>query len=601
MTAPSSTAVRRYTFERFLNARSAQAPSFSPDGTEIAFLADITGVAQVWRVPVQGGWPDQLTFTADRVMSVRYAHHRPVLVFGMDAGGNEREQLFGLEAGQVWDLTVDEAVMHTFGVFSPDDRQVAFSDNRRNPAYFDVWIADLDGSNQRCVYQQDGSNYADDWSRDGHTLLLSRRAGSLNKELFTLDLRSGAVTHLTPHEGQVNYAHAQFTPDAGTIFLTTDQGSEFMRAARMTLQTRELEFLTPDEVDVEELQLSPRGTHLALVRNIGGYSRLSVRSIETGEEVTAPGLPAGVIAQVTWAPNGETLAFSFTAAAYNPNIWVWELDAGTTRQVTHVAQGGIPPETFVSPELVHFPSFDGLEIPAFLYLPEGEHPPVVVHVHGGPEGQTRPGFNAVIQYLVNQGYAVLAPNVRGSIGYGRTYTHLDDVEKRMDSVADLQAAANWLRSSGTVDSSRLAVMGGSYGGFMTLAAITTYPELWAAAVDIVGIANFETFFKHTGAYRRHWRTPEYGDPETHADLFRRISPIHYVDRIRAPLMVVHGDNDPRVPVVETEQIAAAVSARGIPVEVLRFADEGHGVVKLKNKLVAYPAIGAFLDRYLKPE
>jgi dipeptidyl aminopeptidase/acylaminoacyl peptidase len=210
-------------------------------------------------------------------------------------------------------------------------------------------------------------------------------------------------------------------------------------------------------------------------------------------------------------------------------------------------------------------------------------------------------YSAVIQYLVNRGYAVLTPNVRGSTGYGRTYTHLDDVEKRMDSVADLEAAVQWLRASGRVDGEKIAVMGGSYGGFMVLAALTAYPDLWAAGVDIVGIANFETFLRNTGAYRRHWRIPEYGDPDRDAELFRRISPIHHADRIEAPLMVIHGDNDPRVPLSEAEQIVEAVRSRGREVEFMRFPDEGHGVIKLKNRLIAYPAIGEFLDRYLGAE
>lgn len=319
--------------------------------------------------------------------------------------------------------------------------------------------------------------------------------------------------------------------------------------------------------------------------------------VGSGEETAVSGLPDGVVMQPAWAPDGQLLAFAFTAPSSPLNIWVW--DGNACRQITQVATGGIPEDTFIAPELVHFPSFDGLEIPAFLYMPPGvERPPVVMNVHGGPESQSRPAFAAVTQYFVNHGFALLVPNVRGSTGYGRIYTHLDDVEKRMDAVADLEAAVRWLRESGRVDGDRIAVMGGSYGGFMVLAALTTYPDLWAAGVDIVGIANFETFFQNTGAYRRHWRTPEYGDPERDRDLLRRISPIHSVDRIRAPLMVIHGDNDPRVPVNETEQIVEAVSRQGIPVELLRFPDEGHGVVKLKNKLVAYPAVADFLDRYL---
>jgi dipeptidyl aminopeptidase/acylaminoacyl peptidase len=305
-----------------------------------------------------------------------------------------------------------------------------------------------------------------------------------------------------------------------------------------------------------------------------------------------------VTTQPVWSRDGKRLAFVFSGPADNPNIWVWDLDEDRCRQVTFVTRGGIPRESFVAPELVSFRSFDSLEIPAFLYMPNSERPAVVVSVHGGPEGQTRPIFNAVTQYLVNQGYAVLAPNVRGSTGYGRTYTHLDDVEKRMDSVADLEAAVRWLRESGRVDGERIAVMGGSYGGFMVLAALTTYPDIWAAGVDIVGIANLETFLRNTGAYRRHWRIPEYGDPDRDAELFRRISPIHHVEKITAPLLVLHGDNDPRVPLSEAEQMVEALQRLDRPVRLMRFDDEGHGIIKLKNRLVAYPAIGEFLDRYL---
>lgn len=599
----------QYSFHRYLNARTAQAPTFSPDGRSVAFVSDITGVPQLWQVPVEGGWPDQLTFTSDRVMAGHYAHQRPQIVFGMDNGGNEREQLFLLSDGQVSDLAVDPGVIHTFGAISPDDRLLAFSENRRNPAFFDVYVRDLpptvsdsDRTGERCVYLQDGSNFVADWSPDGTRLLLNRQTGSLDSELFLLELDSGQVSHLTPHQPPVAYGHAVFAPDGRSIYLVTDQESEFARAARMDLEERRIELLTPDDADVDDLALSPDGRLLALVCNVEGYGRLVVRLLETDEETEAPGLPDGVAMQPAWSPDSGKLAFTFTSPAHNPNVWVWDLDGGACRQITRVACGGIPQRSFVLPELIHYRSFDGQEIPAFLYMPlnapQGEKPPVVVHVHGGPEGQSRPAFSAVIQYFVNRGYAVLAPNVRGSTGYGRTYTHLDDVEKRMDSVADLEAAAAWLRSSPRVDGERVAVMGGSYGGFMVLAALTTYPEVWAAGVDIVGIANFETFLRNTGVYRRHWRIPEYGDPDRDADLFRRISPIHHVDRIKAPLMVIHGDNDPRVPLGEAEQIVEAVRRRDLPVELLRFPDEGHGLVKLQNKLVAYPAIGEFLDRYL---
>jgi len=251
---------------------------------------------------------------------------------------------------------------------------------------------------------------------------------------------------------------------------------------------------------------------------------------------------------------------------------------------------------------VRYPTFDGRQIPAFLYLPRDgqQHAlPVVINVHGGPEGQSRPEFDPVIQYLVARGYAVLEPNVRGSTGYGYEYQSLDDVRLRMDSVADLQYAVFWLRENGIADPKRIVVMGGSYGGFMVLSAITTYPDLWAAAVDIVGIANFVTFLENTGPWRRKLREAEYGSLERDREFLQQISPIHQVDRIRAPLFVVHGANDPRVPVGEAEQIVSALSSRKVPVEYLRFEDEGHGLAKRSNRLVAYPAIARFLDQYVK--
>lgn len=586
-------------FSRYLSARAAQLPSFSPDGRALCFISDVTGVPQLWQVSLDGGWPDQLTFAADRVMSGRYAHHTDLIVYGFDSGGNEREQLFTLRGYDSQGLVVDPAVMHTFGGFSWDDTRVAFSDNRRHPAYFDIFICDVDGSNERCVYRQDGSNFVSDWSRDGRFLLIFRMTGSLDSELFLLDLESGEATHLTPHEGLAVYQGAQFTPDGRAIYLRTDQGSEFLRLARIDLSTRRLEFLTPDDADIEVLALSPTGDRAAMVRNEGGYGRLLVRSLEGGEELSPEGLPNGVLVQPEWSPDGTRIAFTFTAPTHNANIWLWDLEEGHCRQVTFVTGGGIPRETLVTPEPIQFESFDGRQIPAFLYMPIGvERPPVIVQVHGGPESQYRPSYDTVTQYFLNRGYAVLAPNVRGSTGYGRTYTHLDDVEKRMDSVADLEAAVRWLRQSGRVNGEQIAVMGGSYGGFMVLAALTTYPDIWAAGVDIVGIANFETFLRNTGAYRRHWRIPEYGDPDRDADLFRRISPIHHVDRITAPLMVIHGANDPRVPLSEAEQMVTALEERGRHVRFLRFDDEGHGLVKLKNRLIAYPQISDFLDEYL---
>jgi dipeptidyl aminopeptidase/acylaminoacyl peptidase len=296
------------------------------------------------------------------------------------------------------------------------------------------------------------------------------------------------------------------------------------------------------------------------------------------------------------------VAFTFAPPDDAIDIWIWEVAGGALWRATASARGALPDSAFVAPQLMHYPTFDGRQIPAYLFLPRGVTPkrlPAVIHVHGGPEGQARPHFDAGWQYLAAIGYAVVVPNVRGSTGYGYEYQSLDDVRLRMDSVADLAALVRWLDEKGIADPRRIAVMGGSYGGFMVLSALTTYPDLWAAGVDIVGVANFVTFLRNTGPWRRKLREPEYGSLENDQEFLESISPINHVDNITAALFVVHGANDPRVPVGEAEQIVSALRARNVPVEYLRFEDEGHGLQKRANQVVAYPAIARFLNAQVK--
>ncbi|MCL6548582.1 MAG: S9 family peptidase, partial [Alicyclobacillus sp.] len=440
----------------------------------------------------------------------------------------------------------------------------------------------------------------------GAALLFARRYGNMNSDLFLLDLRSGQFDLLTPHDGEASFAQAQFDALGKGVYLLTDLNSEFHRVAHIDLRTKQITFLTDDQWDAETLAISPAGDQMAFAHNVDGTSRLTVATIRTeaSPELVSlhriDGLPEGVIADIAWSPNGRELSLTLSAPGHAMEVWTVDVAQMAAYRRTFASISAVPADTFVTPELVHYPSFDGLSIPAFYYRPkQGTGPyPVVVYVHGGPESQSRNGFNSVVQYFVNRGYAVFVPNVRGSSGYGRTYVHLDDVRKRMDSVADLACCVDWLVEHGQAKRDAIAVMGGSYGGFMVLAAVTHYPELWAAGVDIVGIANLRTFIEHTSPYRRHLREPEYGTIEQDGAFFDEISPIHHVERITAPLMVIHGANDPRVPIGEAEQIVEALRRRNHPVEYLRFEDEGHGVVKLPNRIVAYGQIADFLDRHL---
>jgi dipeptidyl aminopeptidase/acylaminoacyl peptidase len=583
-----------YDFARYLKIRGAWGASWSPDGGRLAFLTEITGVPQVWEVPADGpSWPEQLTFYEERVSAAEYSPTRNRLLFGMDVGGNERTQLFLLEGGEITDLTRAPDAIHYSGGFSPDGGRVAYTATRRNGTDFDVFVQGLDGEPEM-VWEVSGYHTVSDWAPDGSALIVSRHHSNLNNDLYRLDPEIGEATLLTPHEGDARFQGARLTPDGRSAYLATDRDGDFMRLARLDLSTLDFTYLTPDDWDVEGVELSEDGRNLLASRNVEGYSDLVLFSGE-GRRMPDLNVPEGIVGGFAFSPDSRRLAFTLVGPTRNADVWVLDLPDGEPRQVTRSSTAGIPRSTFRRPGLVRYPSFDGREIPALFYEPGEANAPVVVNVHGGPESQSRPAFAPVTQYLLDRGYAVFFPNVRGSTGYGKNYTHLDDVELRMDSVRDLAHAAQWLRQRGH---ERIAVMGGSYGGFMVLAALTEYPELWNAGVDIVGIANLVTFLENTGSYRRALREPEYGSLEKDREFLESISPIHKADNIRAPLMVIHGKNDPRVPVGEAEQIVERVRKNGGTVEYLLYEDEGHGLARLQNRLDAYPKIATFLDEHL---
>ncbi len=602
-------------FAAYLNVKNALSPAFRADGQELLFLSDITGTHQIWSVKTGDGssWPDQLTFYDERVTGLHADPAGERFLFSRDRGGDEQDQFYLLEGTAAEGVSITTLLetpeyKNNFGAWRKDGGAFCFSSNRRHPAFFDVFTQEP-GGEPVLVYEASASLYPLDWSHDGRYLLITRANTNMDSDLLLLDLYApgAAPRHLTPHPGQARYEAAVFSPDDTTLYLLTDQGRDFIGLARLDLGSGELTFLNETSWDAESLSLSPDGTRLAYVLNEEGYTRIFWRDLSNEpaqpHEREIGGLPRGTAAELVWSPDGTRLAFSFHGPTHNANIWLYTLATGDLRQVTFSAPGGLSPQSFVMPELIHYPTFDGRQIPALQFLPAGAKGdasiPFIVFVHGGPEGQTRFIWNGIIQYFVRAGYGVLAPNVRGSSGYGKHYLSLDDVRKRMDSVADLKAAAEWLTGQGVCDPRRIAVYGGSYGGFMVLSALTIYPDLWAAGVDIVGIANLITFLENTSAYRRKLRTPEYGDPDTDRDFLIEISPIHKIDRIQAPLLVIHGARDPRVPVGEAEQMVAALTARHHPVEYHVFEDEGHGITKLKNKLVVYPAVARFLDQHLK--
>ncbi|MBN1964144.1 MAG: S9 family peptidase [Anaerolineae bacterium] len=610
-----------YPISRYLNVQSAYAPAFAADGDTLVFLSNLTGIPQVWRVPFRFGqdympWPEQLTFEADRVMGARPSPNAGRILYARDVGGNENAQLFLLDpdTGEERNLSAGyEAAMHVPGEWSADGSAFLFSANRRHPGLFDLYVQPLDGE-ARLAWQNEAPGYLMPvvWSPDGRRVAVIRNESGAASPLFEVELESGQVRQLSPADQAVRHEGVQYSSDGRALYVTTDLGRDFIYIARVDLDTGTYEPVVALDWDVEHLVLAPDGRTLAYAVNEDGAATLHALDLLSGETRTAllPGDAPGVVAWMDWrlafSPDSRYLAFSFTSATRTSDVFVWDLAGEQVQQATYSSHGGLPTAAFTAPELIHYPTFDAVDgqprlIPAWFYRPiqTGDGPlPVVINVHGGPESQFRPFFHFFVQYFLQQGYAVLAPNVRGSTGYGRAYSHLDDVEKRMDSVADLAYAAHWLKAQPGIDGERLVVSGGSYGGFMVLAALTAYPDLWAAGVDIVGISSFVTFLENTSAYRRAHREAEYGSLAQDREFMERIAPINHVDQITAPLMVIHGANDPRVPVGEAEQLVAALRERGVPVELLVFGDEGHGLVKLANKLVAYPAIVDFLEKHL---
>ena len=593
----------KYDFRCFMNIRTATSPSFSHDGMYIVFLTNITGTPQVWRVSVKGGWPEQLTYYDERVRRALCSPTEDRIALATDYGGDERDQVYLLSprTGLVKPLVVEPGIIHGLGPWSYDGKKLSYRSNARLRAFFDVYVADVSSGESLRVLEHDGTNGPEAWSHDGRLLVVRRQNTNLDSDLYLLDLKSGEVRCLTPHSGEASYSSPVFTSDDRSILCLTNRDREFVALVSVDVETNEEEEIVSENWDLDSFALSPDGSRVAYTLNLEGYSKLKTMGLIDGKIETVKGLPTGVVRVPTWSPDGELLAFTLSGSRFNTDIWLYDTEHMRVLQLTRSDRGGIPQEAFIEPELVRFKTFDGLSIPAFLYMPrtwEGKKPPVVLQVHGGPESQSRPRFNPIIQYLVNHGFAVLSPNVRGSRGYGKTYIHLDDVSKRMDSVHDLKYAHKWLVESERVDPKRIAVFGGSYGGFMVLAALTSYPDLWAAGVDLYGIANFLTFLKNTGPWRRHLRASEYGDPVKDREFLKEISPVHRANRIKAPLLVVHGVNDPRVPKSETDQIVEALKRQGVAVKYILFDDEGHGIVKLKNRLTAYGVIIEFLDDHL---
>ncbi|WP_249871571.1 S9 family peptidase [Oceanobacillus saliphilus] len=580
----------------YLHVRTVKSFEYGRNGNNISFISDYTGVPQVWEVRPEDGWPYQVSFAQEGVTFFSYVPGTSDRIIGMDNDGDERVQLYLLKTtGELVALTNSPEHVHMYGGSSPDGKWIAWSSNRRNPAFFDIYLQNLNTLKIHLVFAQNDIFSVVRWFPDGKALLVRKTHSPLYHDLGTLSLLTGEMEWITEHEVQAGYKNIHFNKDGDHIYLLSNKHREFFGIAFIHIETKDFTWLECGAWDFENLTMNKEKNKLAFTINEGGISKGRILDLNRSK-IDSWESPMGVIANLRFSPDNKKLTYVLNGSAHPSDIWEVDLETLQAKRLTYVSRTPILHQRLFEPTIISYPSFDELSIPAFYYKPTLKNVkfPVLVYMHGGPESQSRPVYNPLLQYLLNIGYVVIAPNIRGSTGYGKTYTHLDDVRKRMDAVKDLVYLVKWLESDSNVDVDKIAIMGGSYGGFIVLAALTHYPKLWAAGVDIVGISSLRTFLATTSPWRRKLREAEYGTIEKDGEFFDKIDPLHYADNIKAPLMVLHGANDPRVPIEESEQIVNKLIQRNHPVIYLRFEDEGHSIIKLKNKLIAYTKIAEFL-------
>lgn len=592
---------------RFLNVRRATSPELSPDGRQVAFETTITGVPQLWIVDAAGGWPRQLTF-GEPITFHAFSPTGEWIAYGTDRGGNEREGFYLVtpDGTRERELLAPSDAFRQFGGFSPDGAKIAYATTGRNERDFDIHVLDVTTGEDRRVFTGEWGFFVASWRPDGGALLLSETRGEDGNDVHLLDLGSGELDTLFAPE--VSAAHSGFawTPDGRGFYLSTDQGRDLSALAFYDVAARRLEVVEAPPHDVEAVELTADGRYLLWTTNEGGWSVLHARDLESGEDLAVPELARGVVFGVETARRAPVAAFAVSGPRLPGDVWTWDLAAGAARRATFSDAAGLDLGRLVEPTHVDFPARDGETLHGVLYLPPaaavpaGKKPPVLLAVHGGPTAQARPDFDAVHQYLLARGIAVLDLNFRGSTGYGKRFARLDNQRQRPNAVLDMEDAVRWLAADGRVDASRAAVMGGSYGGYLTFAALADFPGLFDAGVSFVGVSNWVTALEGASPALKASDRLEYGDIDDPEDreFFRLLSPISRVGQVRDPLMVVHGANDPRDPVSESDQFVRAVRERGGRVEYLRFPDEGHGIRKLSNRVIAYRRIAAFLEREL---
>ncbi len=600
---------KKYTIEQFMGTTSVSGASFSPDEKEILFSSNAEGgIFNAYSVSVKGGTPKAMTRSkSDTTYAVSYFPKDRRILYTRDQGGDENNHVY-LRAldGSERDLTPGANLKASFGGWSEDDTSFYITSNERDPKAFDLYKYDAKSYARTILFQNDTGFEFSGISRDERWVALERPNTTTDSDLFLFDRTTKKLQQISSHEGVASYSAADFDPTSRYLYFLTNDGSEFSEVRRYDLATAKIDVIEQARWDVMYTFFSKKGKYRVSAINEDGHNAVRIYDAKTTRRLTIPDLPAGDIASVSISPSDSKLALYVIGDRSPRNLYVYDFDTKKTTRLTNTLSREVDPRDLVDSEVIRFKSFDGMTVPGILYKP---HPasatskaPAIVNVHGGPGGQAREGYNSLLQFLANHGYVVLDVNNRGSSGYGKTFFMADDGKHGREPLWDCVEAKAYLSSLLYVDGERVAIMGGSYGGYMVAAALAFKPEVFDAGVDIFGVTNWVRTLTSIPPYweaQRKALYQEIGNPETQLDMLKAVSPLFHAEKIRKPLLVVQGANDPRVLKVESDELVAAVKKNDVPVEYLVFDDEGHGFSKKKNQIAAYAKILNFLNTHLR--
>ena len=602
--------IKRYDAKTFYETMSFRGASFSADEERLLITSDLSGIFNVYSIPVRGGKPVKLTDSETHaVIGIGFFPTDDRFLYSSDQGGNELNHVYVVEeGGRVKDLTPGEKLKATFGDWSGDDSSFWVLTTERDPKYFDLYRYDAGAYERELVYEVDGEyGSVSAVSRDGRWVALVKTTNNADNDLYVWDALNpdDEPVLVTPHEGDVSYRVADFSPDGGELYYTSNEEGEFRQLYAYNLGDGFHRFIEGYDWDVMYSVFSRNGRFRITGVNVDARTELRVLDLSSGEPVDLPEIPNGDITSAVISRSGRHMAFYVNGDTSSSNLYVLDLETGEHRRLTSSLNPVVDEGDLVNGEVVRYPSYDGLEIPALLYRPHtasgDSKVPAVIYVHGGPGGQTRLGYSAERQFLVNHGYAVLAVNNRGSSGYGKTFHHMDDKKHGDVDLKDCVWGRRYMESLDWVDGENVAIMGGSYGGYMVAAALAFTPEEFDAGIDIFGVTNWVRTLKSIPPWWEATRESLYselGNPFEEEEMLRAKSPLFHAGNIVRPLLVVQGANDPRVLQVESDEIVEAARANGVPVEYIVFPDEGHGFRVKANRITAAEAYLKFLDEHL---